>query len=113
MKYNSEDTNNKFSNIKNYLMNKYKKTLMIVKRNDSLEENINNAMSNKIENLDDIISDIFKESLFLKLFIVTVNGPVILAMLENDYVTAKSKVQDMKDRNLFGNEIIMDVIEHM
>ncbi|WP_234123210.1 hypothetical protein [Clostridium hydrogenum] len=113
MKYNSEDTNNnnKFSDIKNYLMKKYKKTLLIVKRNDSLEENINNAIWSKIENLDDVISDIFKQSLFLKLFIVTVSGPVIFAMLEDDYATAKSKVQDMKDKNLFEDEIAMDVIE--
>lgn len=81
------------------LIDKYKKTLLSIKVNHPSN---NTTTVNIIKSMDDIITDIFNDKIYLKIFRITLEGPVVIILLNIDEIEAKKVCMEIEDKHMLG-----------
>lgn len=95
-----------YESIKEYLIKKYKRTLLVVNTHESDDY----SESKMIENLEDVILEVLDEALFFKMFIMTSEGPVIFVLVDMKYNEVADYVEEIKRKSLLASSISIEVI---
>lgn len=90
------------------LINKYKKTLLSIKVNHPSN---NTITVNIIKSMDNIITDIFNDEIYLKIFRITLEGPIVIILLNMDEIKAKKVCMEIEDKHMLGRCIDVDVYD--
>lgn len=91
------------------LIDKYKKTLLSMKVNYPGNNRDNNITINIIKCMDNIITEIFNNEIYLKIFRITLEGPIITLLLNMDEIKAKKTCIEIENKHMLGKCIDIDV----
>ncbi len=94
-----------------YLIEKYKRTLISIivdypgyNRNNNLTKNIINC-------IDSVLNDMLNENMFMKIFRITNEGPVITVLLDLDSHQAKKICNQVEYKHILGGIVNLEVYD--
>lgn len=88
------------------LIQKYKKTLLLMKANYPSN---NSIVLNIVKSMDNILTDIFNNEIYLKIFRITLEGPMVIILLDMNEMKAKKTCIEIEDKHMLGNCIDINV----
>lgn len=91
------------------LINKYKKTLLLMKVNYPGDNRNNHITISIIKCMDAIITELFNNEIYLKIFRITAEGPIITILLNMDAIKAKKTCVEIENKHMLGKCIDMDI----
>ncbi len=112
MKYSQEDILiNKENRIglQEIIIDKYKMPLIVTTVNYPEINKNNDITSNIIQNMDEIISDIFSCSIHFKILRITAEGPILTIVLNKEATDVKKTTIEIEDKHILGKCIHIDV----
>lgn len=114
MKYNQEDIlidKQKRMRLQEIIIDKYKMPLMITTVNYPGVNKSNDITNNIIQNMDEVISDIFSCFIHFKVLRTTAEGPILTITLNKEAVDVKKTAIEMEDKHILGKCINIDVYD--
>lgn len=95
----------------NKLMEKYKMPYIIMKVNYPGVNKSNEITNSIIENLDEIISDIFSSFIYFKALRITDDGPVVTYIINKEIGEIKNTMIEIEDKHTLGDCVNIDVYD--
>jgi holo-ACP synthase len=93
------------------IIKKYKKTLIAIKVDYPGNNKDNYLTKNIIGCVDNILTDIFKDKVYLKIFRITEEGPIITILLNLDSYEVKKTCIEIEDKHALGGIIDIEVYD--
>lgn len=114
MKYSHEDIlidKEKRMRLQEIIIDKYKMPLMVTTVNYPGVNKSNDITNNVIQNMDEIISDIFSCFIHFKVLRITAEGPILTLALNKEAVEVKKTTIEIEDKHILGSCIHIDVYD--
>lgn len=93
------------------LIEKYKRTLLSIKVDYPGNNRNNNITKNIINCIDGVLNDIFIESIYMKIFKITAEGPVITFLLDLDSHEAKNMCDQVANKHILGRVVDLEIYD--
>ncbi|KOA19861.1 Apo-citrate lyase phosphoribosyl-dephospho-CoA transferase [Clostridium homopropionicum DSM 5847] len=95
----------------NKLIRRYNMPYILMKVNYPGTNKSNEITNSIIENLDDIMSDIFSPFIVFKSLRITEEGPVVTFVLDKDPMEIKKTTVEIEDKHILGDCVNIDVYD--
>lgn len=93
------------------LVKRFNMPLVVIKVNYPGTNKSNDITNNIIENLDEIVSDIFSPFIFFKILRITEDGPVLILVINEDATEIKKTTIEIEDKHILGTCVNIDVYD--
>ncbi|MCY6354679.1 citrate lyase holo-[acyl-carrier protein] synthase [Clostridium sp. ZS2-4] len=114
MEYRQEDIltdKEKRIRLQDIIIDKYKMTLIVIIVNYPTRNKNNEITNNIIQNIDEILSDIFCCFIDFKVLRITAEGPILTIALNKKAVDVKKTTIEIEDKHILGKCIHIDVYD--
>ncbi|MCY6371519.1 citrate lyase holo-[acyl-carrier protein] synthase [Clostridium ganghwense] len=114
MKYSEEDIlidKEKRMRFQQGLINKFNMPLMVIRVNYPGVNRSNDITKNIMQNMDEIISDIFSCFIHFKVFRITAEGPILTIVINRNAKETKKTTIEIEDKHILGRCVEIDVYD--
>lgn len=109
------DDNNNYKNqeeVIKSLMEKYRKTSMIIKINSFKYKNNVDMFNEILQNVSGWLVDLLKSKILLKLYFVDIDGPQILMIINKEARDMKRLIVDVEEKHILGKCLNIKVFDY-